>query len=76
MVNDIKPGIELTVSIVDSDGEKMIHLRCADQRTDVAVTMAMPVDQAIAIGLGILGSAEKAEPGSLDRHFDSQEEEE
>jgi hypothetical protein len=76
MINDIEPGVELTVSIVDSNGEKVIYLRCKDQRTDVAVTMAMPVDQAIATGLGILGSAEKAEPGSLDRYLDAQEEEE
>jgi hypothetical protein len=73
MINDIEPGIELTVSIVDSNGKKMIYLRCKDQRTDIAVATAMPVDLAIAAGLAILNSAEKAEPGSVDRYLDAQE---
>jgi hypothetical protein len=75
MINDIEPGVELTVSIVDSDGGKRICLRCKDQRTDVALTMAMPVDQAIATGLAILECAEKAEPGSVGRYLDAHKEE-
>ena len=75
MVNDTEQGVELTVSIVDGDDEKMIRLGCKDQRTDVALTMAMPVDQAIATGLAILGSAEKAEPGSVGRYLDAIKEE-
>jgi hypothetical protein len=74
MINDIEPGIELTVSIVDSKGEKMIYLRCKDQRTDTAVATAMPVDLAIATGLAILDCAEKADPGSVDRYLDAREE--
>jgi hypothetical protein len=75
MVNDIEPGIELTVTIVDSTGEKMIYLECKDQRTDIAVAMAMPVDNAIATGLAILDHAERAEPGSVGRYLDALEKE-
>ena len=75
MINDIEPGVELTVRIVDSDDEKRIYLGCKDQRTDVALTMAMPVDQSIATGLAILECAEKAEPGSVGRYLDAQKEE-
>jgi hypothetical protein len=71
MINDIEPGVELTVSIVDSDDEKSICLGCKDQRTDVAVKMAVPIDQAIATGLAILECAEKAEPGSVGRYLDA-----
>jgi hypothetical protein len=75
MINDIEQGVELTVSIVDSDDEKMIRIGCKDQTRDVALTMAVPVDQAIATGLAILGSAEKAEPGSVGRYLDALKEE-
>lgn len=75
MINDIEPGIELTVSIVDSDDEMRIYLGCKDQRTDVAVAMAMSIDHAIATGLAILEYAEKAEPGSVGRYLDALEKE-
>jgi hypothetical protein len=71
MINDIGQGIEVTVRIVDSNGEKMIYLGCKDQRTDIAVATAMPVDLAIATGLAVLDCAEKAEPGSVDRYLDA-----
>ena len=71
MINDIEPVIALTISIVDSNGEKMVYLRCKDQTTDIALATAMPVDGAIAIGLAILDYAEKAEPGSVDRYLDA-----
>jgi len=74
MISDIEPGVELTVSIVDSD-EKRICLSCKDQRTDVALTMMVPVDQAIATGLAILECAEKAEPDSVGRYLDVHKEE-
>jgi hypothetical protein len=71
MINDIEPGIELTVSIVDRGDEKRIRIGCKDQRTDVALAMEMPADRAIATGLAILEWAEKAEPGSVDRYLDA-----
>jgi hypothetical protein len=73
MINEIEPGVELAVSIVDSKGKKMVYLRCKDQRTDNAIATEMPVDLAIATGLAILDCAEKAEPGSVDRYLDAQE---
>jgi hypothetical protein len=75
MINDTEAGIELTLSITDSNGEKMIYLRCRDQRTDIAVATTMPVDLAIATGLAILNCAEKAESGSVDRYLDALQEE-